>query len=363
MENLNNNIPNKNKKKKKKKRRLRKPIRIALYCMGALAVFLIACGLFNLIFGSNQSDTTLADTANTTSTSADSSEEAGTDDDSTDILGEDSIMTVYEDQGATISTVIIDAGHGGVDAGTVVYDEDTGEELYYEKDIALKVALLVREKIEATNPNIEVRMTREDDNWNLYQNEDLDYRVEEQTDTGADYFVSLHCNSIEGYPDLAGYNIWVKPLDTAAIGMANTIEDNFEKIGWSINNGMYYADLDPLQVVTFSPIHAMLIEMGYLTNPEELAGLTDDEQLDKIADAIAAAISDYIMNNPTAQDEESRALTTKDVSRANELGSSLQSRPEDYDSQTEEFVTNADSDSSDDADSASDIPLDPVQTN
>ena len=79
--------------------------------------------------------------------------------------------------------VVVDAGHGGSDGGTV-----SGKAV--EKDINLSVALKLKAILE--NDNIEVILTRSSD-----ENMSLAERTSVVNDSNADFFISLHCNYYE----------------------------------------------------------------------------------------------------------------------------------------------------------------------
>ena len=74
----------------------------------------------------------------------------------------------------TIATVMIDAGHGGYDGGTVAEDGTT------EKDLTLALALETGKQLEELNPEIKVIYTRTSDKvtWPEDESEDLKARVE-----------------------------------------------------------------------------------------------------------------------------------------------------------------------------------------
>ena len=80
-------------------------------------------------------------------------------------------------------TVVLDAGHGGEDGGTV-------EQTATEKEINLAVVLKMRELLE--NQGIRVVLTREQD---MYMK--LEERVQVANGEKADLFVSIHCNYYE----------------------------------------------------------------------------------------------------------------------------------------------------------------------
>lgn len=82
-----------------------------------------------------------------------------------------------------IRTIVIDAGHGGHDAGAV------GVRGTYEKDINLKVAKLLAEKLQKEK-NVRVILTRDSDEFIP-----LAQRTEIANEAGADLFISIHCNS------------------------------------------------------------------------------------------------------------------------------------------------------------------------
>lgn len=203
--------------------------------------------------------------------------------------------TTYPDSGEKVATVLLDAGHGGFDGGNVA-DDGT-----LEKDINLAVTNKVADYLRQFNPNIEVKQIRTDDNvtWASTDTEDLNYRTLQQQEQGADYFISIHSNALPGDPTVSGFVFYVNPDDPVMHDMSNTMKNNLEQISWTD----YFSTIDneKLQVVSMSDVHSMLIELGFMTNPEDLAILTSPEKQDECAQAIAAAISDYIMAHPDAQ--------------------------------------------------------------
>lgn len=208
--------------------------------------------------------------------------------------GSDPRYKTYPDTGKTVATVLIDAGHGGMDGGKPT----PGGIL--EKDLNLTIANKVGKYLNELNPQIEVKYIRTDDNvfWGSVESEDLDYRLAQQRETNADYFVSLHCNSYDGDPSVEGTVFFINPDDPVARELSEDFRDNMTSIGWAENYQII--DYELLQLVSMSDIHSILIELGYMTNASDLARLTDEEMQNKVAKAIAAAISDYIMENPDA---------------------------------------------------------------
>jgi N-acetylmuramoyl-L-alanine amidase len=91
-------------------------------------------------------------------------------------------------QGRAVKTVILDAGHGGHDSGA------EGWNGYYEKDIALGVALETEKAIKALMPDVVIHQTRKTDVF-----VDLRVRADFANERKGDVFISIHCNSVDGY--------------------------------------------------------------------------------------------------------------------------------------------------------------------
>ena len=99
-----------------------------------------------------------------------------------------------------VSKVVIDAGHGGHDPGTV------GKK-YKEKDIALRIALKVGGFIEEYVNGVNVIYTRRDDTYIP-----LDKRAEIANKNKADLFISIHVNAMPGNNTTFGTETWVMGL-------------------------------------------------------------------------------------------------------------------------------------------------------
>ena len=87
-----------------------------------------------------------------------------------------------------IKTIVIDAGHGGKDAGAV-----SKNGIYKEKDIALSIALKFGAKIKEKYPDIKVIYTRDTDRYI-----ELGERAAIANRNKADLFISIHINSTKG---------------------------------------------------------------------------------------------------------------------------------------------------------------------
>ncbi|TDG35727.1 N-acetylmuramoyl-L-alanine amidase [Pedobacter changchengzhani] len=98
-----------------------------------------------------------------------------------------SALPTVNAQGYKIKTIVIDPGHGGNKPGA-------SGSYSKEKDVALKIALKLGEKLKTDLPSIKVIFTRKKDiDVDLYR------RAEIANNADADLFISIHCNSMPGH--------------------------------------------------------------------------------------------------------------------------------------------------------------------
>jgi len=188
-------------------------------------------------------------------------------------------------------TVVIDAGHGGSDNGTVAGDAN-------EKDINLAIALKVKAIGTAPAYNINVVLTRQTDELAGGKSDkraSLEYCVELAKENKADLYISLHVdNSGGGGKPRHGFGVFVSP-DNAHFAES-------QKLGTSLLNAVrttYAADdllHQPTQgvyVLRQTPMPAVLLECGFMDNPADLAFIRDPENQTTIANDILEGIQNY----------------------------------------------------------------------
>ncbi len=162
-----------------------------------------------------------------------------------------------------IKTLVIDAGHGGKDPGAL----GNG---YKEKDITLKIALELKRIVNENLPNIKVVMTRSTDKFI-----ELSKRGEIAQDNKADFFVSIHCNSIpKGTKSPNGTEIYVLGTNPGQERYETSIKEN-EVVAFEDNYKEMYGGFDPK-----SPeggIYHNLMKNAYRTESLKLAGKIDKQ--------------------------------------------------------------------------------------
>lgn len=176
--------------------------------------------------------------------------------------------------------VMLDPGHGGKDPGAI----SPGG--LREVDVILPVAKRVAEIL--AKQGIAVKMTRNSDYF-----VGLDERVMMSREAGATLFVSIHANAIDNRPDVNGlelyhYNIGQSFAET----VYSAILDYVNKNGFFLNGRRVRSAR--FLVLRKSPIPAILVETGYLTNEAESARLRRDDYQKVMAEGIAKGIIQYI---------------------------------------------------------------------
>ncbi|MDR7567090.1 MAG: N-acetylmuramoyl-L-alanine amidase family protein [Armatimonadota bacterium] len=175
--------------------------------------------------------------------------------------------------------VAIDPGHGGTDPGAI------GVTGLVEKDVVLDVSLRLRALLE--RQGIRVVMTREAD-----ISVDLGARVPLALRAGATVFVSVHANaSVRS----AVRGVETYYLNPESMRLATLIQ---EELGRSLgipDRGIRTANF---KVLRDSPIPAVLVEIGYLTNPMDEALLRTPSFREKVAQAIARGLLRFLRSLP-----------------------------------------------------------------
>lgn len=183
--------------------------------------------------------------------------------------------------------VYIDPGHGGTDSGAV------GVRNVLEKNIVLKMV----KKIEAIlkSRGIEVRLSRDTDVF-----KSLSYRTSDANNWGADCLVSIHCNS---YKDPNSKGLETFCYKDRYSKLAKCVQDELlaDRL-YTINRGVKEGNL---HMVRESSMDACLVELGFITNVEDLNLIESkfDEFALAIADGICKHLGVEFASKPPVQDK------------------------------------------------------------
>lgn len=185
--------------------------------------------------------------------------------------------------------IVIDAGHGGSDSGCTY-----GSAL--EKNINLQIATYIKEELE-TYQNVKVVMTRSTDTFIPLENRSII-----AANNSADFFVSVHCNtlankssSINGSEVYSSLNPY---FANSTARMGSLILAELQAVGMTNRgvrtvkgeNGDYYA---VIRNTVARNIPAVLVEQGYLPGSHDYGVLTSAEGQKKLGVANATGIAKY----------------------------------------------------------------------
>ena len=229
-----------------------------------------------------------------------------------------------------VRTIVIDAGHGGKDPGA-------RGSYSVEKTVALNIALKLRDAIHEDYPEIKVIMTRADNTFIP-----LDHRSEIANDANANLFISIHCNSSpEGTASIAHkqkgvmvlvysykrkgeqleavrenasiyqeknyketyesydetdpvnqivLNTYMQKYRKQSILFGDLLMDQFKATGDRVTLGVKEQSV---LVLAHSGMPNVLIETGFINNPEEEDYLNSANGQNEIVSSIVSAIGQY----------------------------------------------------------------------
>jgi N-acetylmuramoyl-L-alanine amidase len=232
----------------------------------------------------------------------------------------DGQSTLTRALGLKISRIVIDAGHGGHDTGTI------GPTGLMEKDLCLDVALRLGKLFEEKLPGTEVVYTRSDDTFIA-----LEERTRMANDARADLFVSIHANSspdknargietyylnLKGSPeamevaarenaasqqnihdleDLVKRIARTEKIDESK-ELAEDIQDSLSKrvqrtVKTVRNRGVRKA---PFVVLIGADMPSILTEISFLSNPSDEQLLKKPEHRQRIAEGVYQGVTQYL---------------------------------------------------------------------
>ena len=195
-------------------------------------------------------------------------------------------------------TVIIDAGHGGRDGGTVGVDG-----VSIEKDLNLDISLMICDMLK--NSGVNVVMTRTEDIsltdaevGGSRKNQDLSARLKIAESAANPVFVSVHMNAfpVEKY---SGAQVYYSTNDENSKSLANLLQNNVKSLLQNENDRKIKPAGSNIYILDKITCPAVLIECGFLSNSEECAKLADREYRKKMAFVISSTIIEYICSDGT----------------------------------------------------------------
>lgn len=182
---------------------------------------------------------------------------------------------------------VVDAGHGGVDPGTVVGN-------IYEKDINLKISLALKQELQ--NLGATVYLTREGDydlstpNAYMRKKSDFDHRISFINHSNATYFLSIHLNYLSNnkyFGPQVFYNSRNEENKTIALQVQSYLNSKLgtDREVKKLSNTIYmYSKLD---------VPGVLVECGFLSNAKEKNQLLSDSYVNLFAKYLSESFVNF----------------------------------------------------------------------
>ncbi len=172
------------------------------------------------------------------------------------------------------STILIDPGHGGEDPGTLSSDQTDNE-----KNYTLPIAMKLKQTLEALGAK--VSLTRDQDEF-----VSLEDRTNQANQEDPDLFLSIHFDS-SWDTTLSGTTTYFYHMEDEHLAetLNSSLRDhNLNNIGVAFGN--YF-------ILRESQVPSLLLELGFISNDEELSQLRDEAYQQELADSICDGIVNY----------------------------------------------------------------------
>jgi N-acetylmuramoyl-L-alanine amidase len=224
-------------------------------------------------------------------------------------------------RGPRVAAIFIDPGHGGKDPGTIGRHTFNGKSVVLnEKDIVLDTALMLGDMLRKAFPDKKVVFSRTRDTYYSPEERPEMAHAVKIRDEDAIIFVSIHVNASIN-PKGKGYEVWYLPpgyrrnlmeggedgveyqsilnhmkeetFSRESIMLAQHILKGFDTVIGPLSESRGIKE-ESWIVVRKAKMPAVLVEIGFVTNPEEAKLLADRAHLRKIAQAIYNGIAAFV---------------------------------------------------------------------
>ena len=198
------------------------------------------------------------------------------------------IQTVFANSNAKF-TIVLDAGHGGIDSGVIGIN--TGKK---ESDINLEIVNLLQKKL--TDSGFRVVLTRKT-SGGLYGMPTKGFKLRDMKErrriieeSNANIVVSIHQNYFLQDRSRRGGQVFFQANNQDSKKLADSMQTQFNHLGtrdFEALSGDYY-------ILNCTSKVAVIAECGFLSNAEEESLLITEQYQTKIVDAIIFGILQYL---------------------------------------------------------------------
>ena len=189
--------------------------------------------------------------------------------------------------------IIVDAGHGQPDGGAV------SENGVAEEALNLAIAIKLQEELESNGYDVLMtRMTKNNmadsdkqDTLKQMKSSDLSNRVKIANESNADFMISIHMNKYTSSNSWGWQTFYSKNYEHGkrlADLIQSSISNNIER-----ENKRVALSIEGIKIVDKTNIPVVIVECGFLSNPEDLSFLQTEEYQDKIVQGIFEGVNKF----------------------------------------------------------------------
>lgn len=220
-----------------------------------------------------------------------------------------------------VQVIVIDAGHGGSDPGSMAKHSFDGKEVtIQEKNLTLAVALELEKLLKTSDSDRTIVLTRRDDSYPTLEERVKIAHAQKLKDKESIIFLSIHFNASLN-KNAKGLEFWYVPpnyerevisdrdVPESVFPVVNALVDaEFKKesrqialnladsLGKELGDENTQRGLkeNPWFVVRMTRMPAVLVELGFITNEEESKKMTNPEYLKKLARGLYNGLQTFI---------------------------------------------------------------------
>lgn len=188
----------------------------------------------------------------------------------------------------TTPIIVLDAGHGGYDTGSISYDG------VYEKDITLAITQKTGELLQEAGYSVVYTRIDDEVSWSDDNKDDLRTRVAIAEEAAADYYISIHTNASEYGDGASGFEAYLNYENETIAAMASSIESKLMELQYTQSRGLKSTEDTSLYVIDSNSVPAMLLELGFITDSADAAYMSSEDGQNAIAQSIAQGIMEHL---------------------------------------------------------------------
>lgn len=224
-----------------------------------------------------------------------------------------------------VTAIFIDPGHGGKDPGTVgTHTIDGQKVVLHEKDIVLEVSKRLRDRLAQRYPDKEVILSRDSDEYLTLEERTERANEVDVAKNEAIIYLSIHANASLNR-EAKGFEVWYLPPeyrrrnlvdsknagvnDPDVLNILNTIREEELTIESVLLAQNIVTELDrqigdvsgnrgikeeSWYVVRNAKMPSVLVELGFVTNPDEAQNLQKSDYLNKLANGIYNGLITFV---------------------------------------------------------------------